>query len=377
MDKPTIFFSHSSKDKDLILPIKNKIESITSNVIDIFMSSDGESIPFGHNWVHKIEEGLKKAQIMFVFVTPTSINSSWIYFEAGFAYSKDIEVIPVGLGVNIGQLNPPLNLLQGFDINSYESLNNFVSIINKKFELKFEESFILDDYSRLVQKLIGQPNFFDINEIFPYANYYIHSQIQNGRDVIRYDIDNYFSKIKEYLNKKDINYSLYEPSLSLGGITKSLLVNGIKFDIYGHETEPKNNCANQDHWLSIDISTINFTESFVLLKDLIKLADFGFEYTWLHFYFNNKYTCLKKNIEISSILSQCNDKFECRKDSLNMYRYLKADMSFGIIDVNKNNFKKPGEFVLSIAFDISKVSVENIKDLIVELQACKLIRKHK
>lgn len=60
-----------------------------------------------------------------------------------------------------------------------------------------------------------------------------------------------------------------------------------------------------------------------------------------------------------------------------MYRYLKADMSFGIIDVNKNNFKKPGEFVLSIAFDISKVSVENIKDLIVELQACKLIRKHK
>ncbi len=377
MDKPTIFFSHSSKDKELILPIKNKLDNITSNVMDIFMSSDGQSIPFGHNWVHKIEEGLKKAQIMFVFVTPTSINSSWIYFEAGFAYSKGIEVIPVGLGVNIGQLKPPLNLLQGFDINSYESLNNFVSIINKKFDLKFEESFILDDYSELVQKLIGQPNFFDINEIFPYANYHIQSQIQNGREVIRYDIDNYFLKIKEYLNKKNINYSIYEPSLSLGGITKSLLVNGIKFDIYGYKTEPKNNCANQDHWLSINISTINFAESFILLKDLIELANFGFEYTWLHFYFNNKYTCLKKNIEISSIISQCNDKFECTKDSLNMYRYLKGDMLFGIINVNKYDSKKSSEFVLSIAFDISKVSVEKIKDLILELQACKLIMKYK
>ncbi len=83
MEKPTIFFSHSSKDKDLILPIKKKIENITANVIDIFMSSDGQSIPFGHNWVHKIEEGLNRTQIMFVFVTPTSINSSWI-FRDGF-----------------------------------------------------------------------------------------------------------------------------------------------------------------------------------------------------------------------------------------------------------------------------------------------------
>ena len=65
---------------------------ITSGVIQIFMSSDGQSIPFGNNWVHKIEEGLNNAKIMFVFVTPTSIESGWIYFEAGFAYSKGIEV---------------------------------------------------------------------------------------------------------------------------------------------------------------------------------------------------------------------------------------------------------------------------------------------
>lgn len=52
---------------------------------------------------------------MFVFVSPESLSSSWIYFESGFAYAKGVKVIPIGIkGVDIGKLKPPLNLLQGF-----------------------------------------------------------------------------------------------------------------------------------------------------------------------------------------------------------------------------------------------------------------------
>ena len=91
MSKPTLFFSHSSKDKDLIISIKDTLTKYTGGVLDIFMSSDGQSIPFGTNWIHKIEEGLNSAKIMFVFVTENSISSGWIYFEAGFAYSKEIQ----------------------------------------------------------------------------------------------------------------------------------------------------------------------------------------------------------------------------------------------------------------------------------------------
>ena len=57
MSKPTLFFSHSSKDKDMILAIKNKVMQYTSGTLEIFQSSDGESIPFGTNWIHKVEEG--------------------------------------------------------------------------------------------------------------------------------------------------------------------------------------------------------------------------------------------------------------------------------------------------------------------------------
>ena len=102
MSKPTIFFSHFSKDKEIVLKIKNKLMKFTSNTIEIFQSSDGESIPFGTNWIHKVEDGLKNSKVMFVFITENSISSGWIYFEAGFAYSKGIHVIPVGLGINVG-----------------------------------------------------------------------------------------------------------------------------------------------------------------------------------------------------------------------------------------------------------------------------------
>jgi len=128
VNKPTLFFSHSSKDKDLILSIKDKLSKYTGGVIDIFMSSDGQSVPFGTNWIHKIEEGLNSAKIMFIFVTENTISSGWIYFEAGFAYAKGIHVIPVGIGIDIGTLKAPLNLLQGFNITSADSLNKLLFI---------------------------------------------------------------------------------------------------------------------------------------------------------------------------------------------------------------------------------------------------------
>ena len=152
MSKPTVFFSHSSKDKEQILAIKDKLNSATGGVLDIFLSSDGQSIPFGTNWVHKVEQGLKDATIMFVFATENSIRSGWIYFEAGFAYSKGIKVVPVGLGVSINDLKAPLSLLQGFDIESADSMNNIIAIINREFDYRFSEAFSPSDYQEIIDK---------------------------------------------------------------------------------------------------------------------------------------------------------------------------------------------------------------------------------
>lgn len=39
--KPIIFFSHSSKDKESLIVLKELIEERTGGTINIFMSSDG------------------------------------------------------------------------------------------------------------------------------------------------------------------------------------------------------------------------------------------------------------------------------------------------------------------------------------------------
>ncbi|MBL1376648.1 toll/interleukin-1 receptor domain-containing protein [Zobellella iuensis] len=150
MEKPTIFFSHSSADKDYISYLHKKVSATTAKTVEIFQSSDGQSIPFGNNWVHKIEENLHKAKVMFVFVSPTSLSSSWIYFESGFAYSRGVKVIPIGIkGVDVGGLRPPLNLLQGFNINSENGMNNIITVLNREFGCEYSESYTEYDFVEL------------------------------------------------------------------------------------------------------------------------------------------------------------------------------------------------------------------------------------
>lgn len=161
MSKPIVFFSHSSKDKEILIKLKEMYCEKTGGAIDVFLSSDGQSIPLGRNWVYKVEEALKAAAIMIVFVTPAALRSHWLYFEAGFAYSKKIRVVPVGfLGVDLSQLRPPLSLLQGFNIANKDGLDNLIALTRDEFKLENTSPFTEVDFSELLSAenaLLKQP----------------------------------------------------------------------------------------------------------------------------------------------------------------------------------------------------------------------------
>lgn len=163
MDKPIIFFSHSSRDKESLARLKELFVEKTGGTIDVFLSSDGQSIPLGRNWVHRLQDALEKAKIMVIFITPNSARSDWIYFESGFAYAKTIRVVPVGfLGMDIGALHPPLSLLQGFNITSEDGLDNLIALVNDEFGHKHSSIFGADEYREiartelLAETLLGQ-----------------------------------------------------------------------------------------------------------------------------------------------------------------------------------------------------------------------------
>jgi hypothetical protein len=148
--KPTIFFSHSSKDERILRELKERLLQKVGGTLDVFLSSDGQSIQLGRNWVHKIEDALNSARIMFVFVSPSSLPSKWVYFESGFSYSKGIRVIPVGiLGIDLNDVPAPLSLLQGFNIRNADGLNNLITIINDEFKFSFKSLFTTDDHDAI------------------------------------------------------------------------------------------------------------------------------------------------------------------------------------------------------------------------------------
>ncbi len=155
--KPIVFFSHSSRDRDAILPIRDRLIEGTGNAIDVFMSSDGASIPFGRNWLREIEAALNECRLMFVWMTPASIPSNWIPFESGFAYSKGIRVVPIGFqGIKLEQLPAPINMLQGFNVTGPASLNNVIAIINDEFSLTFPDLYDEDFYNQNVSDVTSE-----------------------------------------------------------------------------------------------------------------------------------------------------------------------------------------------------------------------------
>ena len=358
MEKPTIFFSHSSKDRNLILPIKNKLSNITSNTIKIFMSSDGQSIPFGNNWIHKIEEGLSDSKVMFVFVTQNSVNNAWVYFESGYAYSKGIEVVPVGIGIDIGELKPPLNLLQGFNILSGDSLNNFVTILNGKFDCDFKDDFSHSDYEQV--KAIELQSEYNISEIFTSAIYGMCSQYSDEeKGIIRYDLEKIIEGCKKFLDKENIKFS----SNNSDWDGETILVDGIKLKRTGKEKEPEERngkiFVNQDHKLRMEISTYNFLPSFDLIKRMISTINLK-KFTYLNFHFTEEYDCIRKDIELSAVLGEHSDIFSPANESIGTF-YYKDLLAFGIYNHHLNKDVKP---VLGVGFSKSKSPSTDIIDLI-------------
>lgn len=145
-EKPVVFLSHSSTDAKSLNFLRNLLLEKTGRSVKLFLSSDGQSIPFGKNWVYEVQQALSDCKLMFVFVTPASLQSSWIHFEAGFAYSKGIRVVPVGWNVDLGEIRPPLSLLQGFNILNVGGLNNILAVINDEFDHNHQNSFTENDF---------------------------------------------------------------------------------------------------------------------------------------------------------------------------------------------------------------------------------------
>lgn len=95
MQKPLVFISHITEEKEIALAFKSLIETTFLNMIEVFVSSDPTSIKMGRKWLDEITRALKACAVEIILASPESMKRPWINFEGGSGWIRDIPVIPL------------------------------------------------------------------------------------------------------------------------------------------------------------------------------------------------------------------------------------------------------------------------------------------
>jgi len=119
-----IFLSHKvGKDSETAKNLKDKLESIVANKIEVFIS---EEIPRGEQWRDRLCEELKKADVFIFLYTSPIENWDWCHFEAGAFI--DLK----------GSKNKPTLCLHGSLLNKFpKPFQSFQNLCAKKDDIKY------------------------------------------------------------------------------------------------------------------------------------------------------------------------------------------------------------------------------------------------
>jgi hypothetical protein len=108
------FISHITEEAAVAAKLKAALARDFLQMLDVFVSSDGESISAGDDWLESINKALEQSSAMLILCSPSSIRRPWINFEAGAAWMRKIPLIPLcHAGLTPGDLPAPLSFRQG------------------------------------------------------------------------------------------------------------------------------------------------------------------------------------------------------------------------------------------------------------------------
>ena len=85
-----IFISHISEEAGVADRLKATLTKDFLGLIEVFVSSDTESISAGDEWLMSVSRALSQSVVFIVLCSPDSILRPWINFEAGAAWVRDI-----------------------------------------------------------------------------------------------------------------------------------------------------------------------------------------------------------------------------------------------------------------------------------------------
>jgi hypothetical protein len=117
------FISHISEESEVAEALKKRLHRDFLGLLDVYVSSDGESIWAGDDWVKSIEEALQNAALLVVLCSPESIGRPWLNFETGIAWTLKKPIVPIcHRGLTPRDLPIPLSLKQGIRMDDWQGI---------------------------------------------------------------------------------------------------------------------------------------------------------------------------------------------------------------------------------------------------------------
>ena len=124
-----VFISHISAERELAVFLKEQLEKHFLGLVNVFVSSDEESIEAGAAWLDAVKRALTTAELQLVLCSVASTGRPWVNFEAGAAWVRGIPVVPLcHSGLEPAHLPMPLSALQGGSVTNPET---FVRLYNR------------------------------------------------------------------------------------------------------------------------------------------------------------------------------------------------------------------------------------------------------
>lgn len=340
-NKPVVFFCHSAVDKDYLSILQSQIRKATSDDIEIFQSSDGESVSFGNNWVHKLEEALSNAALTFVFISPEALASNWIQFEAGLSYGRGISVVPVGIkGIDVARLDPPLSLLQGFNLSSENGMNNIISVVNKKLSSSYPEDFTEDSFHQLTSSIQEKKSYLNLVDSIAIP---LHEKI-SVKDITYSPSSNSLNEIQSVLELHDFR-SIQRDSL--------VLTNGLSAKVDNRDT------AKVRGEVTIDPLSVYKFEPFI--NDLIpRIYDQLVTKYWLNVHLAKGLSFERKNYKLSGRLESYGVEHDSSMNGQLRYKSL----TFHIQTQQRTSSLPKPQAYLTVIFEVGNFNCSDFVELI-------------
>ena len=137
MQKPIVFISHITMEKEIAISLQELIENAYGGLVDVFVASDRKSIELGSLWLDRITNALRKSCVELIITSPESVKRPWVNFEAGAGYIREIPVIPIcHSGMTFGKLPAPWNALQSVEATDVEGLQIVLNTLSEKLGSK-------------------------------------------------------------------------------------------------------------------------------------------------------------------------------------------------------------------------------------------------